>query len=60
MRGPLESQVRMALAYWSSRGPSYRFSTRYFWAVAGEGRCQIIISSRACSRVNLVLTPAFN
>jgi hypothetical protein len=28
----------MAVAYVSSRGPSYRVSTRYFCAKAGEGR----------------------
>ena len=47
MRGPVESQFLMAAAYLSSRGPSYRFSTLYFWALSGEGRCQIIISSNA-------------
>jgi len=48
MRGPSGSQFLMAVAYWSSIGPSYKFSTLYFWAVAGmandrsssqEGHC---------------------
>ena len=47
MRGPVGSQFLMAVAYLSSRGPSYRFSTLYFCALSGEGRCQIIISSSA-------------
>ncbi|KAJ0849840.1 hypothetical protein HanPSC8_Chr13g0573571 [Helianthus annuus] len=31
--GPSGSQFLIALAYISSNGPSYKFSTRYFWAV---------------------------
>mmetsp|Transcript_61817 Transcript_61817/g.108621 ORF Transcript_61817/g.108621 Transcript_61817/m.108621 type:complete len:236 (+) Transcript_61817:142-849(+) len=41
------SQVRMAVAASSSRGPSYRVSHLYSWAVAGEGRWTTIISSTA-------------
>ena len=39
--------MRTAVAYTSSRGPSYRVSTRYFCALAGEGRWYTIISSSA-------------
>ena len=39
----LVSQLRMAVAYLSSSGPSYRVSTRYFCAVAGLGRWNTII-----------------
>ena len=41
------SQVRIELATSSSRGPSYRFSTRYFWAWGGDGRWTTIISRTA-------------
>mmetsp|Transcript_25141 Transcript_25141/g.51075 ORF Transcript_25141/g.51075 Transcript_25141/m.51075 type:complete len:223 (-) Transcript_25141:621-1289(-) len=47
IRGPLGSQVRMLFAHWSSSGPVYSESTRYFCAAAGEGRCATSISSRA-------------
>ena len=63
MRGPVGSQFLMAVAYLSSRGPSYRFSTLYFWALSGEGRCQIIISSsaseagsHACTSQSMLMT----
>lgn len=52
MRGPVGSQFLMAVAYLSSRGPSYRFSTLYFCALSGEGRCQIIISNNASEAGN--------
>ena len=52
MRGPVGSQFLMEAAYLSSRGPSYRFSTLYFCALSGEGRCQIIISSNASEAGN--------
>merc|ERR1740139_1292301 len=47
MSGPFGSHVRMLLAHWSSRGPVYSESTRYFCAAAGEGRCCTSISSSA-------------
>merc|ERR1740139_2014825 len=47
MSGPFGSHVRMLLAHWSSRGPVYSESTRYFCSAAGEGRCCTSISSSA-------------
>jgi hypothetical protein len=38
MRGPSGSQFLMVVAYWSSIGPSYKFSALYFWAVTGDGQ----------------------
>merc|ERR1719204_2484517 len=40
-------QFRMSFAVASSMGPEYKFSTRYFWAVEGDGRWSTIIENRA-------------
>ena len=45
IRGPARSQAQKAFAAVSSMGPSYKFSTRYFCAVLGEGRRMTIIAN---------------
>merc|ERR1712085_42837 len=43
--GPSFSHARIAFAASSSMGPSYKFSTRYFWATLGDGNFVTIIDS---------------